>query len=51
MSNVIYYSNGQGQSIRFTQYQSSDTDLRVDTEGAIVKNISINNIDALLAEK
>lgn len=51
MSNVIYYSNEQGQSIRFTQHRSNDTDLRIDTEDAIVKNISLNNIDALLAEK
>ncbi|MCO1600860.1 DUF4367 domain-containing protein [Desulfosporosinus nitroreducens] len=49
--NAIYYTNEQGQTIRFTQYRSSDTDLRVDTEGAIVENILIHNNDALLAEK
>jgi len=51
MLNAIYYSNEQGQTIRFTQYRSSDTDLRVDTEGATVQHISIHNNDALLAEK
>lgn len=51
MLNSIYYSNEQGQTIRFTQYLSSDTDLRVDTEGATVQNISIHNSDALLSEK
>ena len=51
MLNAIYYSNEQGQTIRFTQYRSSDTDLRVDTEDATVQNISIHNSDALLAEK
>ena len=51
MLEAIYYTNEQGQTIRFTQYRSSDTDLRVDTEGATVQNISIHNNDALLAEK
>jgi len=51
MLNAIYYSNEQGQTIRFTQYRSSDTDLRIDTEGATIQHISIHNTDALLVEK
>jgi len=48
---AIYYSNEKGQTIRFTQYLSSNTDFRLDTEGATVRNISIHNCDALLADK
>ncbi|MDQ7095889.1 DUF4367 domain-containing protein [Desulfosporosinus sp. PR] len=51
MLEAIYYTNKQGKTLRFTQYRSSDTDLRVDTEGATVQNISMHNNDALLAEK
>jgi len=51
MLKAIYYTNEQGQTIRFTQYRSSDTDLRIDTEGATVQYITIHNNDALLAEK
>jgi hypothetical protein len=51
MFKAIYYINEQGQTIRFTQYLSSNSDLRIDTEGAAVQNISIGNSNALLAEK
>lgn len=51
MFKAIYYTNEQGETIRFTQYRSSDTDLRVDTEGANTQNILIHNNDALLVEK
>jgi hypothetical protein len=51
MLEVIYFTNEQGQTIRFTQYLNNKTDLRIDTENAIVQNISISNNNALLAEK
>ena len=51
LMNVIYYKNEQDQTIEFTQYLSSNTDLRIDTEDAAVQNININNDDALLSEK
>lgn len=51
MLETIYYMNEQGQTIRFTQYRRSDTDLRVDTEGSTVENILIHHNAALLAEK
>ncbi|WP_345788422.1 DUF4367 domain-containing protein [Desulfosporosinus metallidurans] len=41
MLDAIYYSNEQGQTIRFTQYRSSNTDLKVDTEGATVQNTQL----------
>ncbi|HHY26963.1 MAG TPA: DUF4367 domain-containing protein [Desulfitobacterium dehalogenans] len=48
---IIYYSNEQGQTIRFTRYLNSNTDVRIDTEGAVLQNILIHDRDALLAEK
>lgn len=51
MFKVIYYANKQGQTIRFTQYLNSNSDLRIDTENANVQNISIDNSEALLVEK
>lgn len=48
---AIYYINEQGQSIEFTQYLSSNTDLRIDTENATVQNILIHNSDTLIIEK
>lgn len=51
MFEAIYYNNEQDQIIRFTRYFSENTDLRIDTEGATVHNISINNTDALLSDK
>lgn len=49
--NVIYYQNEKGHTIEFTQYFSSNTDLRIDTESATVQNIMIHNNDALLSEE
>jgi len=49
--NVIYYKNEQGHTIEFTQYITSNTDLRIDTEGAKVQNILIHSNDALLSEE
>ena len=48
---VIYYENNEGKIIRFTQYSSSNTDLRIDTENAAVQQIFIRDIEALLVEK
>lgn len=48
---IIHYSNDQGQTIRFTRYLSSNTDVRIDTEGAVLQNISIHDREAILAEK
>lgn len=51
MLEAIYYTNEKGQTIEFTQYRSSNTDLRLDTENATVQNILIHNSDTLLIEK
>lgn len=51
MMKIISYKNEQGQSIVFTQYLNLNTDLRIDTEGAAVQNITVQNNDALLSEK
>jgi len=48
---LIYFINEQGQIIEFIRYLDSNTDLRIDTEGAAVQNIWIHNSKALLAEK
>lgn len=50
-SKLIYYINDRGQTIRFTQFLSNDTDLRIDTEDATVQDIMIHNSKALLVEK
>jgi hypothetical protein len=47
----IYYSNGQGQTIRFTQYKSNDIDLWLDTEKAATENIMLNATEAFLIDK
>jgi len=51
MSQTILYTNEEKNTIRFIQYLNSDTDLRIDTENAIVENTKINNHDALIAQK
>ncbi|SHN78479.1 protein of unknown function [Desulfitobacterium chlororespirans DSM 11544] len=48
---AIHYANDQGQTIRFTRYLNSNTDVRIDTEGAAVRNIMIHDKEAILAEK
>ena len=48
---AIHYANDQGQTIRFTRYSNSNTDVRIDTEGAAVQNIMIHDKEAILAEK
>lgn len=47
----IYFENNQGKTIRFSQYSSTNTDLRIDTENADVQQILIHDIEALLVEK
>lgn len=51
MFKIIYYENDQGQTVRFIQYLSSDTDLRIDTENATVQHIFIDSREALVVEK
>ncbi|MDA8226590.1 MAG: DUF4367 domain-containing protein [Desulfitobacterium hafniense] len=51
VSKIIEYTNESGQMMRFTQYENIKTDLRIDTENAIVHNITIHNSQALLVEK
>lgn len=51
VSKSIQYADDKGNTIRFTQYLNSDTDLRIDTEDATLQHISIHNSKALLAEK
>ncbi|NLM22258.1 MAG: DUF4367 domain-containing protein [Peptococcaceae bacterium] len=48
---VIYFVNEQGQIIEFIRYLGSNTDLRIDTEGADVQQILIHKKEALLSEK
>lgn len=50
-SRTINYANQSGKAIRFTQYLSNDTDLRIDTEDAVVEHLNIQNNKAILAEK
>lgn len=47
----IRFRNEQGRTIRFTQYFSSNTDLRIDTENAKVEQITIHDSEAVLVEK
>ncbi|KUO65812.1 MAG: hypothetical protein APF84_00720 [Gracilibacter sp. BRH_c7a] len=47
----IYFEDSQGRTIRFSQYSSTNTDLRIDTENADVQQILIHDIEALLVEK
>jgi len=51
LMDIIYYTNHQGQSIEFSQSKGDHSDMRIDTEDALVQNITINNSEALLAEK
>ncbi len=48
---TIYFEDNQGKTIRFSQYSSTNTDLRIDTENADVQQILIHDIEALLVEK
>ena len=50
-SKTINYADQNGKTIRFTQYLSNATNLRIDTENAIVEHHSIHNSKAILAEK
>ncbi len=51
MMEALYFTNEQGRIIEFIRYLAGNSDLRIDTEGAAVQNISIHNSKALLAEE
>lgn len=51
ISVIIVYGDEKNETIRFTQYFDTKTDLRIDTEGGIIKNININGSKAMLINK